>query len=107
MKSLVSAEFFKAAARCCQSAWPSFAASSRFTAVLHSNCSERYVEGRFLSSELTRSGQGMDREITRRDFLNGSSIALGGSLLATPRSTVHNDAGLTPAKLLHMRCSSR
>jgi len=49
----------------------------------------------------------MDREITRRDFLNGSSIALGGSLLATPRSTVHNDAGLTPAKLLHMRCSSR
>ncbi len=29
---------------------------------------------------------GMDRDITRRDFLNGSSIALGGSLLATPLS---------------------
>ena len=27
---------------------------------------------------------GMDRDITRRDFLNGTSIAVGGSLLATP-----------------------
>ena len=29
---------------------------------------------------------GMDRDITRRDFLNGTSIAIGGSLLATPLS---------------------
>ena len=29
---------------------------------------------------------GMDRDITRRDFLNGTSIAVGGSLLATPLS---------------------
>ncbi len=27
---------------------------------------------------------GMDRDITRRDFLNGTSSAVGGSLLATP-----------------------
>jgi len=31
---------------------------------------------------------GMDRDITRRDFLNGTSIAVGGSLLATPLTQV-------------------
>ncbi len=36
---------------------------------------------------------GMDRDITRRDFLNGSSIALGGALLATPLSQA---SGCTP-----------
>ena len=29
---------------------------------------------------------GMDRDITRRDFLSGSSIAVGGSLLGSPLS---------------------
>ena len=27
---------------------------------------------------------GMDRDITRRDFVNGVSIAVGGSLLSAP-----------------------
>ena len=27
---------------------------------------------------------GMDRDITRRDFLNGASLAIGGSMLGLP-----------------------
>ena len=36
---------------------------------------------------------GMDRDITRRDFLNGTSIAIGGSLLATPLSQALAELG--------------
>ena len=35
---------------------------------------------------------GMDRDITRRDFLNGATIAVGGSLLNTPLSALGDSA---------------
>ena len=34
----------------------------------------------------------MDRDITRRDFLNGATIAVGGSLLITPLSALGDSA---------------
>jgi hypothetical protein len=37
---------------------------------------------------------GLDRDITRRDFLNGTSIAVGGSLLATPLAQAMAELGL-------------
>ena len=36
---------------------------------------------------------GMGRDITRRDFLNGASVAVGGSLLGTPLSAAFGQAG--------------
>lgn len=36
---------------------------------------------------------GMDRDITRRDFLSGATIAVGGSLLNTPLSALGASAG--------------
>ena len=42
---------------------------------------------------------GMGRDITRRDFLNGTSIAVVGSLLATPLSLL-DDLGMVLARFL-------
>ena len=51
---------------------------------------------------------GMDRAITRRDFLNGVSVAVGGSLLAGPfarYAPYSNAAGAYPPALTGMRGS--
>ncbi len=42
---------------------------------------------------------GMDRDITRRDFLNGVSIAVGGSLLASPLASAVADASRESAQM--------
>ena len=41
---------------------------------------------------------GMDRPITRRDFLNGASIAVTGSLLASGWIIAGSSANTTPGK---------
>ena len=40
---------------------------------------------------------GMQRTITRRDFLNGVSLAIGGSLLASQTPWLHATTGATSA----------
>jgi spermidine dehydrogenase len=57
---------------------------------------------------------GMDRKITRRDFLNGVSVAVGGTMLASSIASLHglespaasapeNDPGYYPPALMGMR----
>ena len=48
---------------------------------------------------------GMDRSVTRRDFLNGVSVAVGGSLLAGPLAPFGSAAGAYPPALTGMRGS--
>jgi spermidine dehydrogenase len=58
------------------------------------------------------AGLGMDRKITRRDFLNGVSVAVGGAMLASSIQDLHgleatsapeNDPGYYPPALMGMR----
>jgi hypothetical protein len=62
-EGLVSADFFKAAARCCQSAWVSFAASFKFNAVLHRNlfCTKNYLPTKSTLSYFVRLSESISR----------------------------------------------
>jgi hypothetical protein len=73
-----------------------------FTLVRRAISSDQCLLGSTTTGKLNDHELGMDRPITRRDFLNGVSIAVTGSLLG-PSSLVRCSSG-EPTRLLGRGC---
>src|SRR5579872_1689734 len=73
--------------------------------------SEDFFQGYGLEGQAPHSASdrelGMDRPITRRDFLNGVAIGAGAALLSTPnaRAAAQDQPGYYPPLLTGMRGS--